>query len=50
MEEAVQGCIGDLVFNLDEVGVGISEWEDRKSKKVVVSTAMGRQTRHHGVT
>jgi hypothetical protein len=27
MEEAVQGCVRDLVFNLDELGV--SEWEDR---------------------
>jgi hypothetical protein len=45
MEEAVQGCIRDLVFNLDEVGV--SEWEDCKSKKVVVPPAMSSQTIHH---
>jgi hypothetical protein len=30
----VQGCVTDLVFNLDEVG--ISDWEDRKGKKVGV--------------
>jgi hypothetical protein len=47
MEEAVQSCVRDLVFNLDEVRV--SEWEDRKSKKLVVPTAMGNQTIHHGV-
>jgi hypothetical protein len=35
MAGVVQGCIHDLVFNLDEIGV--SEWEDRKSKKVVVA-------------
>jgi hypothetical protein len=38
IEEAVQGCIDDLVFSLDEVGV--SEWEDRKSKKVILPSAM----------
>jgi hypothetical protein len=47
MEEVVHGCVRDLVLNLDEVGV--SEWEDRKSKKVVVPTAMSSQTFHHGV-
>jgi hypothetical protein len=39
MEEAVKSCSHDLVFNLDEVGAGVSEWEDRKSKKVIVPTA-----------
>jgi hypothetical protein len=47
MEEAVPGSVGYLVFHLDEVGV--SEWEDRKSKKAVVSTAMSSQKIHHGV-
>jgi hypothetical protein len=47
MEEAVQGCIRDLVFNLDEIG--FSEWEDRKSKKVSVHSAISSQTIHHGV-
>jgi hypothetical protein len=49
MEETVQGCIRDLVFAQDEVGVGVSEWEERKSKKVVVPTAMGSRTIYHGV-
>jgi hypothetical protein len=47
IEEAVHGCTRDLVFNLDEVGV--SEWEDRKSKKVVVPLAMSSQIIHREV-
>jgi hypothetical protein len=35
-----------LVFNLDEVVM--SEWEDRKEKKVIVSMTMDDQTIHHG--
>jgi hypothetical protein len=35
----------DLVFNLNEVGM--SDWEDRKYKKVVVQTALDGQTIHH---
>jgi hypothetical protein len=40
-------CVCDLAFNRDEVAV--SEWEDRKSKKIIVPIAMGSQTIHHGV-
>jgi hypothetical protein len=40
MEEAVQDCVRDLVFSLDEVRVRVSEWEDLKSKKIVAPTAM----------
>lgn len=47
MDQAVQGCVRDLVFNLDEVGA--SEWEDRKSKRVVVPAEMGDQPIHHGI-
>jgi hypothetical protein len=47
MEDAMQGCIRDLVFNLHEIGV--SEWEDCKSKKVVVPSAMSSHVIHHGV-
>jgi hypothetical protein len=36
------------VSNLDEVG--ISEWEDRKSKNVVVPVAFACQTIHHGIS
>jgi hypothetical protein len=32
----------ELVFNLDEVGM--SEWEDRKEKKVIVPTFMDDRT------
>jgi hypothetical protein len=45
MHETVQDCPPDLVFNLDEVG--ISDWADRKSKKLVVRiTAAGSTIRH----
>jgi hypothetical protein len=48
MGDAVHGCPADLVFNLDEVG--ISEWEDRKVKNVVVPLTVGSQTVHHRVS
>jgi hypothetical protein len=35
LNEYVHGWTAELVFNLDEVG--ISDWEDRKARKVVVS-------------
>jgi hypothetical protein len=44
----IQGCVAELVFNLDEVG--ILDWEDRKTKKVIGLAAMLRQTIHHGVS
>jgi hypothetical protein len=43
--EYVHGMKVELVFNLDEVGV--SEWEDRKDKKVVIPRALSGQTIHH---
>jgi hypothetical protein len=36
------------MFNLDEVG--IPDWEDRKTKKVIALAVMFGQTRHHGVS
>jgi hypothetical protein len=48
MDEAVRDRPADLVFNLDEVG--ISDWEDRKSKKVVVPRTAATQTVHHGIS
>jgi hypothetical protein len=30
VEEVVQGCVCDVIFNLDEVEVGVWECEDRK--------------------
>jgi hypothetical protein len=44
----VQGCIPELVFNLDEVG--ISYWEDGNTKTGVVPTAQFGRTIHHGVS
>jgi hypothetical protein len=44
----VQRCVAELVFNLDEVG--ISDWEDRKTKKFIIPAAMPGQTIHHGVS
>jgi hypothetical protein len=38
----------ELVFNLDEIGM--SEWEDRKEKKVIVRMTMDGQTAHHGAS
>jgi hypothetical protein len=38
----------DLVFNLDEVGM--SEWENRKEKKVIIPMTMDGQTIHHGAS
>jgi hypothetical protein len=35
----------ELVFNLDEVGV--SEWEDRRDRKVVIPRTISGQTMHH---
>jgi hypothetical protein len=35
LHEYVQVCVAEQVFNLDEVG--ISDWEDRKTKKVIAS-------------
>jgi hypothetical protein len=48
LHDHVQGCVADLVFNLDEVG--ISDWEDRKTKKGVVPAAMPGQMIHHGIS
>jgi hypothetical protein len=47
LHESVQGRPTELVFNLDEVG--ISDWEDRKSKKVIVPQSMRVPTIHHRV-
>jgi hypothetical protein len=44
MTEYVQGRPAELRFNLDEVG--ISNGEDRKSKKVMVPQSMRGQTIH----
>jgi hypothetical protein len=43
--EYVHGMKAELVFNLDEVGV--SEWENRKDKKVAILRVLSGQTIHH---
>jgi hypothetical protein len=43
--EYVYGMKIELLFNLDEVGV--SEWEDRKDKKVVILRVLSDQTIHY---
>jgi hypothetical protein len=45
--EHLPGSLAELVFDLDEVG--ISEWEDRAPRKVIVPVSMTDQTTHHGV-
>jgi hypothetical protein len=45
LRDHVQGMKFELVFNLDEVG--ISEWEYRKDRKVIVPKTMDGQTIHH---
>jgi hypothetical protein len=43
----VHGRPAELVFNLDEVG--ISEWEDRKTKRVIIPVSARDQTIHHKI-
>jgi hypothetical protein len=47
ISQSVQGRPTELVFNLDEVG--ISDWEDRKTRKVIVPQTMKAQTIHHKI-
>jgi ribosomal protein L11 methylase PrmA len=44
LNEHVQRRVAELLFNLDEVG--ISDWEDRKTRKVLVPARVTRQTMH----
>jgi hypothetical protein len=48
MHETLQGCPADLVLNLDENG--ISDWEDRKPKKVVVPITASAHNVHHRIS
>jgi hypothetical protein len=48
LREFVQTIKAELVFNLDEVGM--SDWEARKDKKVVLPTGLNDQTIHHRVS
>jgi hypothetical protein len=46
MNENLEGHVAELVFNLD--AVGISDSEDRETKRIVVPAAMFDQMIHHG--
>jgi hypothetical protein len=46
MEEAPQSSVRELASNLNELGV--SEWDDRETRTVVVPAEMGSQAIHHG--
>jgi hypothetical protein len=48
LKEHIQGYVAELVFNLDEVG--ISDWEDRKTKRVIVPPTMCGQAIHHAIS
>jgi hypothetical protein len=48
LDDYVQGCLAELVFNLDEVSV--SDWEDRKTKAVILPAGVRGQTIHPGVS
>jgi hypothetical protein len=47
LKEHVQRCVVELVFNFDEVG--ISDWENRKTKTVIVPATMCGQTIPHEI-
>jgi hypothetical protein len=48
LKEHIQGRVAELVFNLDEVG--ISDWEDRKTKTLIAPATMRHQTIHHEIS
>jgi hypothetical protein len=48
LNEYVQRCITELVFNRH--GIDISNWKDRKTRKVVAAGTMRGETMHHGIT
>jgi hypothetical protein len=48
MYEILHGCPADLVFNLDEVG--ISDWEDRKPRRVAVPITVSPHNIHHRIS
>lgn len=47
MKTYVSGKCSELVFNIDEVG--LSEWEDRKIKKVIVPKSADRNNVYHSI-
>jgi hypothetical protein len=45
LREHVQGMKTELVFSLDEIGM--SEWENRKERKMIIMKTMEGQTMYH---
>jgi hypothetical protein len=48
LNEHVQGSAAKLVFDLGEAG--ISDWEDRKTKRVIILAVMRGERTHHGTS
>jgi hypothetical protein len=48
LNKHVQGCVSELIFNLDEVG--ISDWDDCKTRRVVLPATMDVRPIHHAVS
>jgi hypothetical protein len=48
LKEYLQRCTTELVFNLEEVGV--SDWEDRKTRNIIVPAAMGGRMIPHRIS
>jgi hypothetical protein len=48
LNKQVQGCVVELVSNLNEIG--ISDWKDRIMRNVVVQATIDDQTIHHAVS
>jgi hypothetical protein len=47
LNEHVQRCLAEQVFRLEDVG--IPDWEDRKTRQVVIPAAIGGHTIHPGI-
>jgi hypothetical protein len=50
LKEHVQGCVAELVFNLDEVGVSDGEDRKTKTKTAIVPVTMRGETIHHEIS
>jgi hypothetical protein len=48
LNESLQRCIAELVFDLD--GIGISDWKNCRTKTVIFGSPMFGQKIHHGVS
>jgi hypothetical protein len=48
VNEHIHRYVAELVLNIDKVG--ISDWEDRKTRRIVVQAIMDGETIHHAVS